>query len=72
VSTFSYPIKGELIIKQDEDGLVTKRFEFDQVFQPASTQAEVFEDVHATSCLVARPHLPCVLIVIVNPRSNLL
>ena len=45
VNIAEYPLKGELIIKQDDEGVVTKRFEFDQVFKPDSTQEQVFEDV---------------------------
>lgn len=30
---------------QDETGLIAKRFEFDNVFTPASTQEEVFGEV---------------------------
>jgi hypothetical protein len=30
---------------QDETGLISKRFEFDTVFQPTSTQEEVFAEV---------------------------
>lgn len=45
VEIASYPLPGEIIIKQDEEGIVTKRFEFDQVFKPDSTQEQVFNDV---------------------------
>ncbi len=31
--------------KQDETGMIAKRFEFDNVFTPASTQEEVFAEV---------------------------
>lgn len=48
VNIAEYPLQGELIIKQDDEGVVTKRFEFDQVFKPDSTQEEVFNDVRAT------------------------
>ena len=33
------------VMTQDETGLISKRFEFDNVFKPASTQEEVFAEV---------------------------
>lgn len=32
-------------VMQDETGMLAKRFEFDRVFQPSSTQVEVFAEV---------------------------
>ena len=46
---------------QDETGLIAKRFEFDNVFTPASTQEEVFAEVRCRVDVLCRNLrvLPC-------------
>ncbi len=46
VDVTSFPAEDEIVVKQDDTGMLAKRFEFDRVFTPASTQVEVYNEVH--------------------------
>jgi len=43
--TFPKGSLDEMTLSQDEEGVMKRRFDFDRVFRPASTQTEVFEEV---------------------------
>ncbi|CAE7926298.1 KIN14Q [Symbiodinium sp. KB8] len=48
VNVTNFPLEDELEVLQDSSGTMSKRFEFDRVFRPASTQEEVFNEVAPT------------------------
>jgi hypothetical protein len=47
VDVTSYPAEDEIVVKQDDTGMLAKRFEFDRVFKPDSLQTEVYTEVGA-------------------------